>query len=281
MRLGETVARKLSRIRAIALDLDGVVYVGGRRVTGALAGIERIRALGIEVCFVTNNSAQTRAEIAEKLAGLGIEASEEDVLSSGYAAAQMARRLARTRRAEVTVIGSAALRREVGAVRDGKSSRKTVSGRVLLVGLDRNFTYRTITKALDAILGGAVFIACNRDARYPVGRGRYLPGCGAMVAAIEAASGKRADHEIGKPNAYFLQMIAGPRKLRPDQILVVGDSEVSDIAMAKNYGSPSVLIAPEHGSRPHLRAPGPILVLKSLLEVAGALEHARARKTSR
>jgi ribonucleotide monophosphatase NagD (HAD superfamily) len=78
----------------------------------------------------------------------------------------------------------------------------------LVVGLDIEFTYPKISASLDALMGGATFIACNRDKRFPIEGNRFLPGCGAMVAAIEAAWGKKPDYEVGKPDTTFLEIIA-------------------------------------------------------------------------
>ena len=92
------------------------------------------------------------------------------------------------------------------------------------------------------LLAGAKFVACNRDRTFPVERG-VMPACGSMVASIESAWGRKPDYEVGKPNTFFLEMITRETKLAASQILVVGDTMESDIAMAINFGSPSVLIS--------------------------------------
>src|SRR5205823_6432641 len=110
------------------------------------------------------------------------------------------------------------------------------------------FAYESIADGLEALLGGAVFVACNRDANYPAEGGRLMPGCGAMVSALEAASRTPISHEAGKPNPLFLRLIAEAEGIGPENILVIGDSIGSDVAMARNFGSPWALISSPHNA---------------------------------
>lgn len=232
----------VARIRAIALDLDGVVYVGSSPLTGAVEAVNKIVDLGISVYFATNNSSRTRAEIAQKLTYMGIPATEKQVLTSGYAAGMLISRLCHPRSAHVLVIGSAGLRDEISRLGAQPVSDASQPCEFLVVGLDMEFTYPKISAGLDALMGGATFIACNRDGKFPVEGNRFLPGCGAMVAAIEATWGKGPDYEVGKPDTMFLEIISAETGLKSDEILVVGDNPESDIAMSIRYDSPSVLI---------------------------------------
>ena len=118
------------------------------------------------------------------------------------------------------------------------------------MGFDRAFNYNTISEALDVLLCGAKFIACNRDAQFPIENNRFLPGCGAMVGSIEAVIGKKPDREVGKPRPFMLKLVASRMKLDPEEILVVGDSLDSDIAMADRFGSPSLLVGPPESLGP-------------------------------
>jgi ribonucleotide monophosphatase NagD (HAD superfamily) len=88
------------------------------------------------------------------------------------------------------------------------------------------------------------FIICNRDRTYPVEDNLLMPGCGPIVAALEYATERTADVIIGKPNTYMLELLCRDWKLGNQEILVVGDTYESDIAMANNFGSRSVLIDP-------------------------------------
>jgi len=226
--------------KTVALDLDGVVYTGGRLLPGAAEAVIAIRSSNLHVWFVTNNSAQTRSAIAAKLSRLGVPAAESDVMTSGYATSLYVRRLAHEARVRVVVVGSDELKAMLAAA--GLVPVAEPPGDFLVVGMDRAFTYLGIKTALDALLDGAVFVACNRDATYPVEGGERMPGCGPIVAAIECAADHQADYVVGKPGPLLLEMVAAADGILPSELLVVGDTPESDVAAARNFGSQSVLI---------------------------------------
>jgi 4-nitrophenyl phosphatase len=245
----------LKSVRAVALDLDGVVYEGSAAIPGAVEAVARLRSMGLRVVFMTNNSTGRRRDIAAKLNGLGIPACDEEVYTSAFAAGILLTDLRAGKPARVLVV----------------VDRPPCD--FLVVGLDHAFNYDKLSLAIDALRQGAVFVACNRDAWYPVGNGRRLPGCGAIVAAVEAASEHPVDHEIGKPRTFLLRLIAAKNHLQPGEILVVGDVPGSDIVMANLYGAPSVLVDAENrfgqlAGQPECQ---PTLILRSLQSLPQAL----------
>ena len=95
-----------------------------------------------------------------------------------------------------------------------------------------------------------------------------MPGCGPIVAAIAAASGRAPDYHIGKPGVMLLEILVSQNGLQPHELLVIGDGPESDIAMANRFGSPSVLIcAGDSGKIPDLGEHKPSFVLDSLAEL--------------
>ncbi len=227
-------------IRAVAIDLDGVVYEGDRVIQGAADAIIKLKERNIEVFFVTNNSGKKRLSIAAKLSSMGIESALDHIITSGYAAAVLVDRLCTTQENRILVLGSDELAEEF--IQLGMVIIHEPPADIIVVGLDKSFNYERLSLGLNTIRLGATFVACNRDRVFPVGEDQVLPACGPMVAALECACGKEADYIVGKPNTMMLELIARERGLEPQEILVVGDSIESDIAMARNYGSPSVLI---------------------------------------
>jgi ribonucleotide monophosphatase NagD (HAD superfamily) len=95
---------------------------------------------------------------------------------------------------------------------------------------------------LEALLGGATFVACNQDRVFPAENGRWLPGCGAFVGAIAAAAGRPPDWVAGKPSVEFLDHVSRLTSVGPAEILVAGDSVEADIAMANAYGAVGALV---------------------------------------
>jgi HAD superfamily hydrolase (TIGR01450 family) len=234
-------SHSLAAVKVAAIDLDGVVYHGNTMIDGAGVAISRMRQHGWRVAFATNTSVKTRADIAAKLTGMGIPAEEADVLTSAYLAGLLVKSIGLAE--NVLVIGEEGLRREISLA--GATVVATPPCQVLVVGMDTAFSYDKIHLAMEAIAGGAVFIACNRDASYPGSDGQVMPGCGPIVAAIETAVGSPPQYIAGKPNVLMLETIATKGDVTPREILVVGDGLASDIEMAVAFGSPSVLLAPD------------------------------------
>lgn len=231
-------------VKAIAIDLDGVVYIGNDVVPGAADAIKKLRNTGKRIYFITNNSGKKRQTIQEKLFKLNIPTDQKEIITSAYATAVFLKSMSSSEFSLNTfVIGSDELKielRESGITMAENHNNNQID--FLVVGFDQDFSYKKTCIALDVLLSGAKFVACNRDRTFPV-EGGIMPGCGSMVAAIEWAWGRKPDYEVGKPNTLFLEMIANETKIKPSQILVVGDTPESDIAMAINFGSPSVLIS--------------------------------------
>jgi 4-nitrophenyl phosphatase len=237
--MSQPVENRLVKIKAIAFDLDGVVYVGNTVMPGAIKTIQTLRAMGFKIFFVTNNSGKKREYLAAKLTRMGIEASVDDIFSSGYAAGSLAKQLSEVND-RVYVIGSNDLKEEFVDL-----GMKIVQGypcNLIVVGIDAGFNYEMLTLSLEILRGGATFIVCNRDRNFPIEKGKFLPGCGSIVAAIEWAWGGSAHYDVGKPNTKLLEMISIKYDFQPSEILVVGDVVDSDIAMAKRFGTISVLI---------------------------------------
>ena len=126
----------------------------------------------------------------------------------------------------------------VPAAYDGAPLDRPVDA--VVVGLDREITYRRIAAAVTAVRQGARFIATNADARYPTPAG-FLPGAGSVVAAIATAAGVEP-LVIGKPSPAMFLSILEASGVAPDEALVVGDNPDADIVAARRSGMRSVLV---------------------------------------
>ena len=266
-------AKEISGIRAIAFDLDGVVYFGSKPADGIVDVISQVRRLGLKVYFMTNNSAKTRSEIANKLNGMGIEVSKDEILTSGFAAALFIDRSAGKER-KALILGTDSLKREFSEL--GFSSVSAPPCDYLVVGYDTEFNFEKICIGLTALLNGALFVACNRVANFPSEEGNILPGLGAMVGAIIGASNKEPDILVGKPNTLMMEYLTEMAGLAPHEILCVGDSLEEDIAMASRFGSLSVLVSGNNvaAQYPKLRGKkvcSPDFVIRSVVELAELL----------
>ena len=248
----------LKRTRLFAFDLDGTLYMGENIIKGAIELIEYLRQQ-YKIAFFTNNSSKTKQEIHDKLNRLGIACELQEVFTSSSA---MSLYLKETGIDNIYVIGSESFRSELK--NNGFQIVDNDSAEHLIVGYDCNFSYKKIADALMVLLGGGMFIACNEDGSFPIGENKLLPGCGAMVGAVASSSGREPDFIVGKPNTYILSKIADTYGVSNYEIVVVGDSYESDIAMALRYQSNAILIGslPDHDSS-HKN----VLVKKDIYEI--------------
>lgn len=229
--------RPVERYDAALLDLDGVVYVGGRPVPGVADALAAARAGGMRLAFVTNNASRDPDEVAALLKDLGVEATPTEVVTSAQAAARMlAQRLQPGTR--VLVVGSDALRREVRGRRLRAVATAEDEPEAVVQGYAPDVGWRELAEATVAVRRGALWVATNTDTTLPSPRGP-LPGNGTLVSAVRAASG-RAPLVAGKPEPALLEEArARTSAARP---LVVGDRLDTDIEGASRIDADSMLV---------------------------------------
>lgn len=228
-----------SSIRAVIFDLDGTLYYGDKAIDGAVETILAIRRRGLRVYFLTNNSTKTREQICRKLNDMGIQCARDEVYTSGYTAALYARKEGLK---NVYIFGSKNLISEFEQC-GVNISMDEAAAENLFIGYDPDFNYEGLTAALNVALRSRMIISCNSERRFPGNNARLMPGCGAMVAAVEHCSGRKSDHVIGKPNTLMIDMLCELFGYSNDELLMVGDTYESDILMAKRKGIRSVLIS--------------------------------------
>lgn len=207
----------------VLCDLDGVLYRGSEPIPGVSGALEKLLSSVGSVWFITNNSTRTPAATAEKITKLtGIEVHGDQVLTSALAAMTM---LGESD-GPVLVVGEDGLRESVEATGLGVTGDPDIA-RSVVVGLTRSLSYETLSQAMRAIRNGARFVATNNDTTFPTENG-LAPGCGAIVAAISAASGAQPE-VAGKPNPAMRDLI---RSKVNGQVWVIGDRLDTDIALA-------------------------------------------------
>ena len=74
----------LDGIKAVFLDLDGTIYLGGNLIHGALEFLSRCDEQGVQRFFLSNNSSRSVSQYVKKLGGMGIPATADDVLLSTH-----------------------------------------------------------------------------------------------------------------------------------------------------------------------------------------------------
>jgi len=223
-------------IRAVLLDLDGTVFRGKSAIAGAEEALERMRSMGIKVFFLTNASTRSRKSTVEKLARMGLVAYEREVFGSAYMVADYI--ATKHPGKKVFCLSEGGIQDELGE--KGVRIVDDDSADIVAVGLDRRLTYERLAIAYKAIEKGALFIASNDDATFPVEEG-FLPGAGAMVAAVERSTGKKP-LVLGKPNRYGVELLLRENCLKKGDALIVGDRLETDILTGKHSGIRTALV---------------------------------------
>lgn len=220
------------------VDLDGTVYLGDRLIPGADDGVAALRERGVAVLFVTNKAIERRSDYCEKLTGLGVPARTEDVMTSSTMTASYLAEHHPT--APILVVGEAPLRREL-TERDLRLTDDPDEAAVLLASMDRQFDYDRLTDALHAMDDDTVFLATNPDRTCPTEDGE-IPDCGAIVGAIEGATGRELHGVIGKPSQTAIDAASSALDVAPERCLVIGDRLETDIQMGNRAGMTTVLV---------------------------------------
>ena len=241
---GPAAGVPLGPIRLAAFDLDGVVWRGQDILPGAHEALTDVLRRGLDLRYVTNNATAHREAVSERLAAAGLPAGAERVLSSAFVAAWWLKaRLPAG--ARVMVLGEEGLLREIkeaglGAYYARDATPGDAIPAAVVVGMDRSFCYDTVAAAQWAIKGGALFVATNRDATFPVPEG-LRPGAGAVVAAVAAAAEKEPIL-MGKPAPALEESLAAVTGIPAAQTLFVGDRLGTDILMGSNAGMVTALV---------------------------------------
>jgi glycerol 3-phosphatase-2 len=219
----------------VLFDLDGTLYRGEAAVPYAKEAVARVRAAGVRPVFVTNNSSRTQAGVASHLRAVGVPATPDEIETSAIATARL---LALRGAGTAFVIGEDGLLDALSSEGIEVVGQEAASVDAVVVGFDRGIDYPKLRSACLLVERGAALVATNADTSFPAADGLW-PGAGALLAAVEATTGRRAE-VIGKPAAPLLE--AARERGGGGVPLVVGDRLDTDIAGAQGLGWDSLLV---------------------------------------
>lgn len=249
------------------IDMDGVLYRGPELIPGADTFIQQLRKRDIPFRFLTNNSQRTRRDVVAKLGRMGIDVEEEHVFTCAMATA----RFLSQQKPEGTafVIGEGGL---LHALHQNGYAVVDHAPDYVVVGEGRTFNLELVETAVRMILNGAKLIATNLDPNCPTQHG-LRPGCGAMVAMLETATGARA-FSVGKPSPIMMRAARKDLGLSTEETTMIGDTMETDILGGVQLGFHTVLVLSGGTSKEDLDryAYGPEVVVESLAEFAELLD---------
>jgi NagD protein len=217
------------------IDMDGVIYRGGELIPGADDFVHELLANHVPFLFLTNNSQRTRRDVVTRLSRMGIDVDERHIFTCAMATARF---LARQRPSGTAyVIGEGGL---LQALHANGYSIVDHDPDFVVVGEGRTFTFETLEAATRMILDGAQLIATNLDANCPTSHG-LRPGCGAIVAMLETATGVKA-FSVGKPSPVMMRAARKELGLATEDTTMIGDTMETDIVGGVQLGYRTVLV---------------------------------------
>ena len=251
-------------IKGFICDMDGVIYHGNQILPGVREFIQWMQDENKEYLFLTNNSGYTPRELNQKLARMGLDVPEEHFYTSALATAAFLRQQAPG--CSVFAIGEAGL---LNALYDAGVTMNDVNPDYVVVGEGRAYSLDTLTKATNLVMNGAKLIGANSDVSGPIENG-IAPACGALVAPIEMATGRKA-YFCGKPNP--LMMRTGLRLLgcHSAEAVMIGDRMDTDVISGMESGMSTVLVLSGVSTRETLDtyAYRPSIVLDGVGDIPG------------
>jgi glycerol 3-phosphatase-2 len=228
----------IDQYEQLILDLDGCVYLGDSPIPGSPEAIAALREAGKRVAFVTNNPRSAGEDYVRRLWGHGIQASTGDVVTVGGAVQHLLAERYRGR--TVFAVGTPALKKHVADSGVGLLNGSELAPRadVVVVGGTEDLVYDDLRVAALALRRGADFLVTGRDPTHPMPDGLW-PGTGAIVAALEYSTGRKAA-VVGKPEPQLF--ITALDRLGEGRTLVVGDRLDTDVAAAAKARLDSALV---------------------------------------
>jgi len=226
----------LESVRHLLIDMDGVLYRGGMLLAGAGDLVEFLRAEGIGLLMVTNNSTLTRTEFAARLERMGVHVDESEIMTSAVATAEYLRTLAPAGTV-VNVVGESGLIYELqsrGFVMGGRDAEYVVCG------WDKTITYDKLATATIAIRNGATFIGTNPDKTYPLEHD-IVPGAGSIIASLVASTDVEPTI-VGKPQTIIMDRTLAVLGATAADTAMLGDRLDTDILGGQNAGMLTILV---------------------------------------
>ncbi|WP_336036781.1 HAD-IIA family hydrolase [Halobacterium yunchengense] len=224
--------------RGVVVDIDGTLLHDGEPIPGALDGLAALRETAERVLFLTNNPTVSPERYAGHLGSLGVDADAEDVLTAAVATVDYLRERHAGERvfpiAEDSVVDQF---RDAGVpLTDDPSAAE-----VVVAGYHREFHYRDMEAALEALTDGVAFVGTDPDRTVPTADG-LKPGSGAIINAVAGVTDREPDAVLGKPSETTGRLAADRLGVPADDCVLVGDRLDTDVAMGERAGMTTVLV---------------------------------------
>ena len=223
----------LEHVRALLIDLDGVLYVEDEPIAGAAEALQRIRERRLGLRFVTNTTAHSRERTLEKLARLKLRVESDELVTPAGLAVQYCLERGHQR---VALIMNEEVKRDFAELEETTGRADAV----IIGDLGAAFGYDVLNHAFRDVMDGAELIALQKNRYWMRADGLSLD-VGPFVAAIEFATGREA-YVVGKPARGFFEQVLADLAVAPAEAAMVGDDIEADIGGALGAGLAAILV---------------------------------------
>lgn len=271
---------KLARIKHVALDMDGTIYMGDSLFPFTIPFLEKLKKLNISYSFLTNNPSKSIDDYLSKLKKMGIHATEEEMYTTTVATIDYIKNHHPNAR-KLFLLGTPSMISQfekAGFTPTGDNPKDIPD--IIVAAFDLTLTYSRLCRAAWWISQGTPYIATNPDKVCPTNQQTVLVDCGSICKCLEHATGRKPDITLGKPDPNMLIGILQQKNLHPEEIAMVGDRIYTDIAMAQNAGAVGVLVLSGETTMNIAKEAinPPDIIVQNIEELGNLIEKAQQKK---
>ena len=271
------IKEQLIRIKHVALDMDGTIYMGNSIFPFTIPFLEKLDGMGISYSFLTNNPSKSIDDYLKKLSNMGIHATEEEIYNTTIATIDYIHTHYPEAK-KLFLLGTPSMISQfekAGFI--STSDDPDDMPDIIVAAFDMTLSYSRLCRAAWWISQGLPYIATNPDRVCPTNERTILVDCGSICRCLESATGRKPDITLGKPDPNMLVGIRQQKHLQAEEIAMVGDRIYTDIAMAFNANALGCLVLSGETTLEVAKAAPrqPDLIVENIWELGQLLEEAR------
>ena len=268
---------RLRAIKHVALDMDGTIYLGSTLFPYTIAFLEKLDRMGISYSFLTNNPTKSSDAYLENLRKRVVPCRPVQTYSTALATVDYIKSHY-PKAKKLFLLGTPSMIsqfEQAGFISCSDDAADVPD--VVVAAFDMTLEYKRLCRCAWWVSQGLPYVATNPDWVCPTDQPTILVDCGSICACIEAATGRKPDVVIGKPNPDILYGILEKKGVKPSEAAMVGDRIYTDVKTGINAGAVGVLVLSGETTMEMAAASDvvPTLICRDIEEFGELLEKAR------